>query len=78
MRNIAQLQVLPLAQKIQMTISRIRQWYEYWDGEVYLSFSGGKDSQVLLHILRGLYPDVPAVFVNTGMEFPDIVKHVKT
>jgi 3'-phosphoadenosine 5'-phosphosulfate sulfotransferase (PAPS reductase)/FAD synthetase len=60
-----------------MTELRIRQWYEYWDGEVYLSFSGGKDSQVLLHILRGLYHDVPAVFVNTGMEFPSIVKHVK-
>jgi len=60
-----------------MTELRIRQWYEYWDGEVYLSFSGGKDSQVLLHIIRGLYKDVPAVFVNTGMEFPSIVKHVK-
>ncbi len=78
MVNIKQLQYLPLEQKIQMTINRIRQWYDYWDGEVYVSFSGGKDSQTLLHIVRSVYPEVPAVFVNTGMEFPDIVKHVKT
>ncbi len=77
MHNIKQMQSLPLSAKIRMTELRIRQWYEYWDGEVYLSFSGGKDSQVLLHIIRGLYKDVPAVFVNTGMEFPSIIKHVK-
>lgn len=32
----------------------------------------------MLHLVRQLYPDVPAVFVNTGLEYPEIVKFVKT
>lgn len=72
------MQSLPLNVKIQMTKRRIREWYEYWDGQVYVSFSGGKDSTVLLHMVRELYPDVEAVFVNTGLEYPEIQKFVKT
>lgn len=72
------MQSLPLSAKILMTKSRIRDWYEYFDGQVYVSFSGGKDSTVLLHIARELYPDIEAVFVNTGLEFPEIQKFVKT
>ena len=37
-------QSLPLEAKVAMTLRRIREWYEYWDGNVYVSFSGGKDS----------------------------------
>ena len=47
-------------------------------GQVYVSFSGGKDSTVLLHLARQLYPDIEAVFVNTGLEYPEIQKFVKT
>lgn len=76
--ELAQMQSLPLKIKIQMTKRRIREWYEFWDGQVYVSFSGGKDSTVLLHMVRELYPDVEAVFVNTGLEYPEIQKFVKT
>ncbi|MFZ3132852.1 MAG: phosphoadenosine phosphosulfate reductase family protein [Desulfosporosinus sp.] len=69
---------MPLEAKIAMTSSRIREWYEYWDGQVYVSFSGGNDSTVLLNLVRNLYPEVPAVFIDTGLEFPEIRKHVKT
>ena len=61
-----------------MTKRRIRDWYDYWNGEVYVSFSGGKDSTVLLHIVREMYPDVEAVFVNTGLEYPEVQKFVQT
>lgn len=72
--DLAQLQSLPLEAKIIMTQQRIRQWYEYWDGMVYVSFSGGKDSTVLKHIVDSMYDDVPALFVNTGLEYPEIQK----
>lgn len=75
--DLAQMQSLPLKSKVIMTQQRIRQWYEYWDGMVYVSFSGGKDSTVLKHIVDGMYDDVPALFVNTGLEYPEIQKFVR-
>lgn len=77
--DLKQMQSLPLEAKIIMTQQRIRQWYEYWDGMVCVSFSGGKDSTVLKHIVDntpGVY-DVPSVFVNTGLEYPEIQRFVK-
>lgn len=76
--DLRQMQSLPLAGKIIMTQRRIREWYDHWAGEVYVSFSGGKDSTVLLHLVREMFPDVEAVFVNTGLEYPEIQKFVKT
>ena len=60
-----------------MTKQRIRQWHEHWDGNVYVSFSGGKDSTVLKHIVDSIYSDVPALFVNTGLEYPEIQQFVR-
>ena len=76
--DLQQMQSLPLSAKILMTKRRIRDWYDYFDGQVYVSFSGGKDSTVLLHIAREIYPEIEAVFVNTGLEYPEIQKFVKT
>lgn len=39
--DLKQLQSLPLELKVRATQARIRQWYEHWDGMVYVSFSGG-------------------------------------
>ena len=76
--QLKQRQAMPLWMKVEYTKKRIRQWYEHWDGQVYVSFSGGKDSTVLLHIVRSMYPEVPAVFVDTGLEYPEIRDFVKT
>lgn len=73
-RDLIQMQSLPLDIKIQMSCRRIREWYEYWQGDVYVSFSGGKDSTVLVDLVRnkcGL-KDVPIVFVDTGLEYPEV------
>ena len=67
-----------LTGKLDKTKQLIMDWYHQFNGQVYISFSGGKDSTVLLDIVRKLYPDVPAVFVNTSLEFPEIVDFVKT
>lgn len=69
---LRQLQALPLDAKVLMTQQRIREWYNYWNGDVYISFSGGKDSTVLTHLVHNMYPDVPLVFANTGLEYPEI------
>lgn len=70
--DLIQLQSLPLADKVILTKQRIKAWYEHFDGEVYVAFSGGKDSTVLKHIVDSMYDDVPAVFANTGLEYPEI------
>lgn len=76
--SFIELQKLRLERKIGITQARIAEWYNHWQGQVYIAFSGGKDSTVLLDLVRKLYPDVKAVFSNTGLEFPEIVEFVKT
>lgn len=76
--ELRQRQSLPLEAKIILTQRRIQEWYEAWDGEVFVSFSGGKDSTVLLHLVRQLYPEVPALFIDTGLEYLEIREFVKT
>lgn len=77
--DLIKMQSVPLEIKILMTQRRIREWVtEFGTDGVYVSFSGGKDSTVLLHLVRELYPDVEVVFVNTGLEYPEIQRFVKT
>ena len=70
--ELEHLRGLPMREKVKLSRERIREWYEYWQGQVYVGYSGGKDSTVLLHMVRQMYPDVPAVFSNTGLEFPEV------
>ena len=67
-----------LNQKIDHSIGVIEQFYERLNGNVYISFSGGKDSTVLLWLARKVYPNIKAVFCNTGNEYPDVVKFVRS
>lgn len=74
-------QSLPLDVKISLTRERIRQWvHEFGEEGVYVSFSGGKDSTVLLDIVRNKcgYKDIPAVFVDVPTQFPELRDFVKT
>ena len=76
--QLKQRQGQPLEIKEQLTANRIKAYYERLEGNVYISFSGGKDSTALLHLVRRIYPNVPAVFVDTGLEYPEIRDFVKT
>lgn len=71
-------QALDLPTKILMSQRRIRDFIDKCPGGAYVSFSGGKDSTVLLHLVRSVCEHVPAVFMDTGVEFPEIRQFVKT
>lgn len=66
------MQAWSLERKIRVTQTKIMEWYMTFEGGCYISFSGGKDSTVLLDLARRIYPDIPAVFVDTGLEFPEV------
>ena len=75
---LRKLQSLSLEDKILYSKVKIQEYYVYYKGKVYVSFSGGRDSTVLMDLVRNMYPEVPAVFFDTGLEFPEIREHVKT
>ena len=79
--ELLQWQALPLDIKIRMTASRIRGWVnEYGESGTYVSFSGGKDSTVLLDIVRNKcgYKNVPAMFVDVPTQYPELRDFAKT
>ena len=72
---------MPLEAKVLLTKARINEFVTGYNsigyGHAYVSFSGGKDSTVLLDIARQCFPEIPAVFSNTGLEYPQIQSFVK-
>jgi 3'-phosphoadenosine 5'-phosphosulfate sulfotransferase (PAPS reductase)/FAD synthetase len=70
--DLQKMQAWTLERKIEVTQTRIMEWYERHEGRVFVSLSGGKDSTVLLDLARRCYPDIEAAFVDTGLEFPEV------
>lgn len=62
-------------------IQKIKSINEMYDLEnnAYISFSGGKDSTVLCHLIDEALPNnkISRVFINTGIEYKKIVEYVK-
>jgi len=75
--HIKEMQAWSLDQKINHSLKRIQEFYKEVDGKIYVAFSGGKDSTVLLHLVRSLYPDAVAVFSNTTNEFVEILEFIR-
>lgn len=70
-----------LEDKFQRTLAKVAEWYSHWNNEAYVSFSGGKDSTVLADICarwcKVIEKPLYLVFVDTGLEYPEIRHHVK-
>lgn len=77
--ELCRLQALPLDEKIAIAQQAIRVFVDHFgvDG-VYIAFSGGKDSTVLIHLCRQLYPNLVGLYSDTGLEFPEIRDFVQT
>ena len=80
LEELKQYQSLSLDSKIYMTVARIKGWIrEYGEDGVYISFSGGKDSTVLMDIIRNeLGYNIPAVFVDVPTQFPELKEFALT
>lgn len=77
-QDLSVMQAWPLERKIRVTQTKIIEWYYHYGGNVAVSFSGGKDSTVLLDLARRAFPDIKAAYVDTGLEYPEIRDFVKT
>ena len=78
--ELQMLQSLPLDIKIAKSKFRIQEWVDFYGvDDCYISFSGGKDSLVMLHLIKQLDINdrIPVVFVDTGLEYPEIKQFVK-
>ncbi len=63
--------------KIALIENRIIEEYMRHNGKIFISWSGGKDSQVLMHIALRLFPFLPVVYSNTTNEMKEILDHIK-
>lgn len=77
LQELKERQSWSLQKKIDHALFTIETFIARTNGQCYVAFSGGKDSTVLLDLVRMVDKDIEAVFVNTGNEYPDIIKFVR-
>jgi len=74
--DLVDAQALPLNEKIDQAHATIA--YALAKSEMpSLAFSAGKDSTVLLHMIRQHKPDILTIYGNTTIEFPECVKFAR-
>ena len=66
-----------LTQKIDHSLGVIDQFNAHYDGKVYVSFSGGKDSCVMLNLVEMIVQNVPCMFIMTGCESPSVCRFIR-
>jgi len=55
----------------------IKEANDIFSGKLPLAFSGGKDSLVILHMTLDINPNIPVIYNNTTVEFPETLQYVK-
>ena len=66
-----------LPQKIDHSLGVIEQFNAHFDGQVFVSFSGGKDSCVMLNLVKVIIPHVKCMFIMTGCESPSVCRFIR-
>lgn len=67
---------LPFADKLAMTLEIIEHHVFEFPDQAAVSFSGGKDSTLVLAMVRQRRPNIPVVYNDTGVEYPETRKFV--
>ena len=77
LEDLKQRQSWTFDQKLDHAVATVENFFSRLDGRCFVSFSGGKDSTVLLDLCRRFVDkNMLAVFCNTGAEYPDVVNFV--
>lgn len=78
--DLKRFQAESLPEKKQRSFAKIAEWYTHWNNEVFVAFSGGKDSTVLADLCAQWCSVIGAklylMFINTGLEYPEIRRFV--
>jgi 3'-phosphoadenosine 5'-phosphosulfate sulfotransferase (PAPS reductase)/FAD synthetase len=74
--HLQEMQLWPLKSKIDYAHEKIQRALERMTLPC-LAFSAGKDSTVLLHLLRQHKPDIAVIYGNTTIEFPECVQFAR-
>lgn len=81
-RKLKQIRKLDLDALEFAAMNRIGSWLDYCrrydvDKIPVVSYSGGINSSVLLHLVRRIEPNIMAVNVDTGLEYREVKAHVR-
>ena len=78
--QLKEYQSMSLKDKIKLSKEIIIEFYESIDDKnsIFISSSFGKDSVVMIDLVRSLYPDIPIGYVDTGVEQPSAIELSKT
>jgi len=64
MGKVSQLQSLPLSEKVNASIRRIRHWIDFWNGDTCVAYSGGFKSRILLSLIKRVNSSVPVITLS--------------
>ena len=78
LEQLASLQALPMPKKIEMAVAILERGKRETGGApACVLYSGGKDSTVLLHIIKAIYPRPLVMYNNTGLAEPRLVQYIR-